>query len=142
MPLYGTLTSMPLPDLLQWLCNARVTGTLSVERDRVSKSIHLHKGMIVGCSSNDPAQRIGQYLLSRGQITEEQLREALQLQESSGQHLGLLCVRLGALSQEQLSANLEAQAECCLRLARRPDQGAALQRMGRRRDGHDRTGRQ
>ena len=62
MPLYGTLTSMPLPDLLQWLCNARVSGTLQIERDRVSKSIHLHEGMIVGCSSNDPAQRIGHFL--------------------------------------------------------------------------------
>lgn len=111
MPLYGTLTTMPLPDLLQCLCNARVTGTLRVERDRVSKSIRLHKGMIVGCSSDDPAQRIGHFLLSRGQITEEQLREALQLQEVSGRHLGTLLVELGALSQEQLSVNLEAQAE-------------------------------
>ena len=111
MPLYGTLTTMPLPDLLQCLCNARVTGTLRVERDRVSKSIRLHKGVIVACSSDDPAQRIGHFLLSRGQITEEQLREALQLQEVGGQHLGMLLVELGALSPEQLSVNLEAQAE-------------------------------
>ena len=111
MPLYGTLTTMPLPDLLQCLCNARVTGTLRVERDRVSKSICLHKGMIVACSSDDPAQRIGHFLLSRGQITEEQLREALQLQEVGGQHLGMLLVELGALSPGQLSVNLEAQAE-------------------------------
>lgn len=111
MPLYGTLTTMPLPDLLQCLCNARVTGTLRVERDRVSKSICLHKGVIVACSSDDPAQRIGHFLLSRGQITEEQLREALQLQEVGGQHLGMLLVELGALSPGQLSVNLEAQAE-------------------------------
>jgi len=111
MPLYGTLTSMPLPDLLQWLCNARVTGRLRVDRDRVSKSIHLHEGRIVGCSSDDPAQRIGHFLLNRGQITEEQLREGLQLQEISGQHLGTLLVELGALSTEQLSLHLEAQAE-------------------------------
>ncbi len=111
MPLYGTLTSMPLTDLLQWLGNARVTGTLHVERDRVSKSIHLHNGMIVGCSSDDPAHRIGHFLLSRGHITEDQLREALQLQEISGQHLGMLLVELGALSSEALSVNLEAQAE-------------------------------
>ncbi len=111
MPLYGTLTSMPLPDLLQWLGNARVTGSLRVERDRVSKSIHFHEGRVVGCSSDDPAQRIGQYLLNRGQITEDQLREALQLQELSGQHLGSLLVELGALTAEQLAMHLEAQAE-------------------------------
>jgi len=111
MPLYGTLTSMPLTDLLQWLGNARVTGSLRLELNRVSKSIHLHEGMIVGCSSDDPAQRIGQYLLNRGQIDEDQLREALQLQELSGQHLGMLLVELGALSHEQLSEHLEAQAE-------------------------------
>ena len=102
---------MPLTDLLQWLCNARVTGTLRVELDRVSKSIHLVEGMITGCSSNDPAQRLGHFLLNRGQITEEQLREALQLQELSGKYLGSLLVELGALSEESLSENLEAQAE-------------------------------
>jgi len=111
MPLYGTLTSMPLPDLLQWLCNARVTGTLQVEKDRVSKSIHITKGMIVGCSSDDPPQRLGHFLLSRGKITEEQLREALHLQELSGQHLGMLLVELGALGPDELTVHLEAQAE-------------------------------
>ena len=111
MPLYGTLTSMPLPDLLQWLCNARVTGTLQVEKDRVSKSIHITKGMIVGCSSDDPPQRLGHFLLSRGKITEEQLREALHLQEISGQHLGMLLVQLGVLSPDELTVYLEAQAE-------------------------------
>ena len=39
MPLYGTLKAMPLPDLLQWLGTARRSGTLRVERDKVSKSI-------------------------------------------------------------------------------------------------------
>ncbi len=111
MPLYGTLKSMPLTDLLQWLGNARVTGSLRVERDRVSKSIHFHEGSVVGCSSDDPAQRIGQYLLNRGQIDEEQLREALHLQEVNGQHLGSLLVELGALTAEQLAMLLEAQAE-------------------------------
>lgn len=111
MPLYGTLTSMPLPDLLQWLCNAHVTGTLQVEHNRVSKSIQITKGMIVGCSSDDPPQRLGHFLLSRGTITEEQLREALHLQELSGQHLGMLLVELGALLPDELSVYLEAQAE-------------------------------
>ena len=111
MPLHGTLKCMPLPDLLQWLGNTHVTGSLRLERDRVRKYIHLSDGLIIACSSDDPPQRLGHFLLSRGKINEQQLRAALHLQEISGQHLGMLLVELGALAPGELSDHLKAQAE-------------------------------
>ena len=77
MPLFGTLKTMALPDLLQWLATARMSGTLRVERNKVSKSIIFRDGEVVGCSSDDPPERLGQFLLARGKISEEQLRAAL-----------------------------------------------------------------
>jgi hypothetical protein len=111
MPLFGTLKSMPLPDLLQWLGNARRTGTLQVERHKISKSISFKDGKVVGCSSDDPPERLGQFLLSRGRITEEQLRESLVRQEARRQHLGKILVEMNVLSPDELSAQLEAKAE-------------------------------
>jgi hypothetical protein len=102
---------MPLSDLLQWLGGARQTGTLQIERNKVSKSIVFQDGQIIGCSSDDPPERLGQFLIARGKITEEQLCSALTIQESTRKHLGMTLVEMGALSPEELSSHLEAKAE-------------------------------
>src|SRR5262245_2518602 len=111
MPLVGTLRTMSLPDLLQWLGNSTKTGTLGVERNKVRKCILMEEGKIVGCSSDDPPERLGQYLLSRGKLTEEQLRQALMSQEQHRRHLGSILVELGFLTPEDLIAHLESKAE-------------------------------
>jgi hypothetical protein len=102
---------MPLPDLLQWLGATRKTGTLQVERNKVGKSILLRNGDVIGCSSDDPPERLGQWLLARGKITEEQLRQALAIQEHLGKHLGMILVEMEAISADELSSHLEAKAE-------------------------------
>jgi hypothetical protein len=111
MPLFGTLKTMALPDLLQWLATARMTGTLQLERNKVSKSIFMENGEVVGCSSDDPPERLGQFLLARGKINEELLRAALEIQERERKHLGMILVEMGALSADELTAHLEAKAE-------------------------------
>jgi len=61
MPLFGTLKTMALPDLLQWLATARMTGTLQIERNKVGKSILMREGEVVGCSSDDPPDAAGTF---------------------------------------------------------------------------------
>ncbi len=102
---------MPLTDLLQWLAGANKTGALEIERNRVTKVISFKNGHIVGCSSDDPPQRLGQYLLSREKITGAQLREALEKQAQNGEHLGRVLVGMGAISREELTSHLEAKAQ-------------------------------
>lgn len=111
MPLVGTLATMGLADLLQWLATAGKSGTLQVERNKSAKWIQLSKGRVVGCSSDDPPHRLGQYLMSRGKVSAEQLRQALATQEQTHQHLGRILVDMGLLSQDDLAAHLEAKAE-------------------------------
>ena len=53
MSLYGSLSTMPITDLLQWLATAGKTGTLQVERNKIAKWIIMREGRIVGCSSDD-----------------------------------------------------------------------------------------
>ncbi|ANM29084.1 hypothetical protein ABI59_04945 [Acidobacteria bacterium Mor1] len=111
MPLIGTLSTMALPDLLQWLGQARQSGTLHVERHKVVKRILFEEGRVIGCSSDDPPEKLGQFLLSRGKITDQQLRMSLTVQESDKRHLGTILVEMGALSEEDLSSHLAAKAE-------------------------------
>lgn len=111
MPLLGTLKTMPLTDLLQWVGSARLTGTLQVERNKVSKAILFQEGQVVGCTSDDPPERLGQFLIARGKISEETLRAALLQQETRRKHLGMILVEIGALGPDELSSHLEAKAE-------------------------------
>jgi len=111
MPLFGTLRTMSLPDLLQWLAGARMSGTLQVDLNKVSKSISFEAGLLVGCSSEHPPERLGQFLLARGKLTEDQLREALSAHDEQRKHLGLVLTEMGIISEEELISHLEAQAE-------------------------------
>lgn len=111
MPVYGNLASMPLPDVLQWLGGAGKSGTLEIERNRLRKRILLKNGRVVGCSSDEPSDKLGHFLVSRGRISEQHLREALARQEVSHRHLGGILVEMGALSEDDLLRVLETKAE-------------------------------
>lgn len=111
MSLYGTFSTMALPDLLQWMSNAGKTGTLEVEKDKLVKQIVLRDGRVIACSSDDPSQLLGHYLVSRGKVSEEVLRKALADQSATRRHLGEILVEMGALSREELGEHLAAKAE-------------------------------
>ncbi|HEX7721496.1 MAG TPA: DUF4388 domain-containing protein [Pyrinomonadaceae bacterium] len=99
MSIHGTLKTMSVSDLLQFLAVGRKTGTLKIGRARVVKQIFLENGVIVGSSSNDPKEFLGQVLLHYGKITEDQLQEALEIQRHSGSKLGTILSSRGIVSQ-------------------------------------------
>lgn len=111
MPLKGTLDTMSLPDLLQWLGAARKTGVVSMSQGSLTKRIFLDAGIVRGSSSNDPSDYLGQLLLSYGRITEEQLRDALESQKSTREVLGAYFVRNGILGEGELARMLVNQTE-------------------------------
>jgi len=111
MPLFGNLASMPLPDLIQWLGISQKTGTLEVEKSRVTKRVFFKEGRIIACSTEDPNELLGHFLVSRGRLTEQVLSQALSRQETTRQHLGTILVEMGAINREDLIRHLEAKAE-------------------------------
>jgi hypothetical protein len=111
MSVYGNVRTMSLPDLLQWASVNKKTGVLELERNQICKRISFREGRIVACSSDDPPSRLGQFLLSRGKVTKEQLREALTQQETSSKNLGLIFQDMGILTREDIEAHVAAKAE-------------------------------
>jgi hypothetical protein len=111
MPVYGTIRTMSLPDLLQWASVNKMTGVLELERNKICKRITFRSGRIVACSSDDPPSRLGQFLMSRGKITKEQLRQALARQEVTRQNLGSILQDLGVLTRDEIEAHVAAKAE-------------------------------
>ncbi|MBZ5638629.1 MAG: DUF4388 domain-containing protein [Acidobacteriia bacterium] len=102
---------MPLTDVLQWLGTTRKTGTLFIERNKVVKQIVFREGRVAACSSEDPPELLGHYLVGQGKITEEVLRQALARQSETREHLGKILLDMQALSTEDLRRHLAAKAE-------------------------------
>jgi hypothetical protein len=107
----GSLSSMALTDLLQWASRAQKTGTLVLSDERIAKRIHFLGGLVIGSSSTDPGDYLGQVLLSEGLISEEHLREAMAMQARTKVMLGRLLVQRGIVSEERVAAVLKHKAE-------------------------------
>jgi len=111
MPVQGNLATMSLTEILQWLGNAGKTGTLSIERNKVVKRILVREGRVIACASQEPADMLGHFLVSRGKISEETLRKALTHQETNKVHLGRILTSIGALSEDEMRVLLEDKAQ-------------------------------
>jgi hypothetical protein len=109
--LKGSLKTMALADLLQWAAAGRKTGTLALHSDALQKKIYFKDGAIVGSSSNDPHEYLGQFMLSEGIITEQQLKDAFDLQASTRVMLGRILVKKGLVSEARVAELLRHKAE-------------------------------
>src|SRR5947209_18560525 len=106
MAIHGTLTTMSVPDLLQFLATSRKTGTLKFGRGKIVKQIYFENGLIVGSQSNDPNEYFGQILIHYGRLDEAQLQAAMEVQRSSGGRLGEILISKGILAQEAVVSAL------------------------------------
>jgi hypothetical protein len=102
---------MSLPDLLQWASANRRTGILELERNKICRRIAFREGKIVACSSDDPPALLGQFLLSRGKINRDNLREALARQSATGENLGQILESMGLLTRKEIESQVAAKAE-------------------------------
>jgi len=85
MALQGSLQTMSVPDLLQFLALGKKTGLLKFSHAKVVKGIYFENGVIVGSSTNDPREYFGQVLIHYGKITEAQLQAGMETQREDVQ---------------------------------------------------------
>jgi hypothetical protein len=102
MAIQGTLKTMSLTDLLQFLAAGRKSGTLRFDRGNVSKQVYFENGLIVGSKSNDPREYLGQVLLHYGKVDEIQLQVAREMQRTSGARLGEVLVQQGFMAEDEV----------------------------------------
>jgi hypothetical protein len=102
MGINGNLRTMSIADLLQFLAAGRKTGTLKLGRGSIVKHIYLENGLIVGSTSNDPRELLGQVLLHYGKIKEAQLQTAMDIQRQSGGKLGVILAERGFVSPDDV----------------------------------------
>lgn len=84
MSLNGDLEHFPIIDIIQLLHGSRKTGVLRLSSDKGESHLVFHDGDLVSANYLNNRVRIGQVLVSAGAITEEQLAQALDIQQRAG----------------------------------------------------------
>jgi hypothetical protein len=107
MAISGSLSTMSVSDLLQFLAIGRKTGLLKLTRVKVAKGIYFENGVIVGSTTNDPAEYLGQVLQHYGKINEAQLQAAMEAQRKESLRLGQILIKQGVLTAAELGKVLE-----------------------------------
>src|SRR5215216_4987570 len=102
MAIQGTLETMHMTDLLQFLAEGRKSGTLKFDHGKITKQVYFKNGVIVGSKSNDPREYLGQVLLHYGKVDDSQLKAAREVQRTSGAKLGEVLVQQGFLTEEDV----------------------------------------
>lgn len=112
MALKGELKTMLLPDVLQWLSQNLKTGILHVRSPKgITKKVFFKNGNILSTASSDPREYLGQFLISRGLVTEKQLNMAMETQFQTGIKLGKILIMAGILEEKELEEMLKLKAE-------------------------------
>ncbi len=110
MEVKGNLETMPLPELLRWISDSELTGTLVFQIGPVRKKLFFKNGQIISASSSDPREYLGQFLLRKGWIREGQLIKAVEEQLETGKMLGAILVEKNWLTEEKLREALREKA--------------------------------
>src|SRR5688500_15196613 len=111
MGVSGNLKTMLPGDLLQWLSLGQKTGTLVVSREVVEKKIFFKTGRVISSASNDPREYLGQFLMSHGFLTEQELRKAMEVQQQSRILLGKILVMIEVITEGDLQRLMRLKAE-------------------------------
>lgn len=111
MSISGSLHTMGLAEIFQWLGYSRKTGTLKVYNDDIEKQVYLQSGLIISSASSSPTEYLGHFLVAHGYITELELAKAMEVQRTSKTLLGKILVTLGVISQSDLESMMRLKAE-------------------------------
>ena len=111
MALEGTLEDFSLADIFQLIGIQRKTGILSLKSPQETVTVTFHQGMVIGADSvpRKLEDRIGKVLVKTGLITQDELKEALDLQQKTLQKIGFILIDQKYISREQLKEALQIQ---------------------------------
>jgi hypothetical protein len=111
MAVTGHLRTMTAGDLFQWISLAQKTGTLSVSAHGIEKLIYFRDGRVIASASTDPREYLGQFLMSHGYVSEEELKKAVEVQNQSKILLGKILVMINVISERDLLRLMRLKAE-------------------------------
>jgi len=105
----GTLDQSYLPEIIHSLHDSGETGILSLTRDKVSKRIYFGEGTMTFANSSFRGDRLGEFLVRKGKLTQSHLALASQKVTDTGRRLGETFVSMGLLTETEMEVGVAAQ---------------------------------
>ena len=105
----GKLSETGLPRILHNLYSLRATGLLHLEHNDVKKVVYIRNGYPIFARSNLVREFLGQILVRTGHLSDEELKESLQVAKEKGQRHGMALIEMGLLTPHQLNDVLRNQ---------------------------------
>jgi len=109
--LRGNLKHYRLVDILLGISKSRKTGVLQIIIGSTVKEIYIENGVKIFAVSTDTNDRLGEYLLTQGEITLEEYNQASYLVEKKGKRLGQVLIDLGYMKPSDLAPSVQRQVE-------------------------------
>lgn len=109
MAIKGSFKEASLPDVIQLLSMGLKTGILTVTEKEHFGSITFFKGNIVDSYLINRKNRIGELLVASGEMTEEQLSGALEIQKRTGEKIGKILLKEKFVREDSLIKYLRRQ---------------------------------
>ncbi len=111
MALQGDLKDFSITEIIQLIGQQFKTGVLNVQHGRKKVEIYFADGMIVHVFSTHRARKdlLGEILVRAQVITEQQLDQALKVQEETLQYLGEILIDLQLLKREEVLRVIQNQ---------------------------------
>jgi hypothetical protein len=103
----GEIEHSSVPELLKSMLSSGEEGVLTFRNGDLSKTLYCQGGRVVFAASNNPDERLGEFLLVRGRISARHYIEASK-RIRPGVRLGGILVELGAVEPEDLLNTVEA----------------------------------
>lgn len=109
----GTLRYYSLDDLFFLIRLRKESGVLSVKNEFQTMKATFQNGQLLHIENRDNprANRLGSMLLRGGFVTADQLEEALERNQRTGQPLGYILLNAAYITQDQLRGPLKLQME-------------------------------
>jgi tetratricopeptide (TPR) repeat protein len=111
IPAAGDIKDMTLPWLFQDLRTGKRTGTAIFSRDAELKKVFFKDGDILFASSNLKEDRLGEFLLRTGKISQTQFDKASEVVTKTGKKLGAVLFEEGALTSHELVSQVKLQVK-------------------------------
>ena len=109
IPAGSAITDMTLPWLFQDIRTEKGTGTAIFSRDTEVKKVYFKDGDILYASSNQDEDRLGEFLLRKEKITQEQLDHVAGVVARTGKKFGAVLFETGILTSHDLVAQVKLQ---------------------------------
>ncbi|MDH3999447.1 MAG: response regulator, partial [Desulfuromonadales bacterium] len=105
----GNLNEMDFAQVLHNLYTLRTTGLLHLEHAEVKKVIYIRNGYPIFARSNLVREFLGQMLVRDNALTEEQLKQSLEISQQQNRRHGMVLIEMGLLTPHRLDEILRGQ---------------------------------